>query len=147
MSWVLSAIVVCGTLAVFAAGTLGDKTFGFPYLVGGRHRNYRRDDTGSGHNDTLNDEETCTPGGEEFNNRLEALACSEEYREAVREEIERSNCVNEAFDPSAYDYEELHPCAVLDERDDVNVRCSVGCATNQHLYLACKYLGEKVVQL
>ena len=32
MSWVLSAIVVCGTLAVFAAGTLGDKTFGFPYL-------------------------------------------------------------------------------------------------------------------
>ena len=41
---------------MFAAGTLGDKTFGFPYLVGGRHGIYRREDTESGHNDTLNDE-------------------------------------------------------------------------------------------
>ena len=40
-----------------------------------------------------------------------------------------------------------YPCAVLDERDDVNVRCSVECATNQYSYLACKYLGEEAVQI
>ena len=130
---------------MFAAGTLSDKTFGFPYLAGGRHGNYRREDTGSVHNDTLND--TCTPSSEELDNRLGALWCSEEYREAVREEIERSNCVNEAYDSSGYEYEEPHPCAVFDERDDVNVRCSEGCATNQYGYLWCKYLGEEQVQI
>ena len=145
MSWVLSAIVVCGTLAVFAAGTLSDKTFGFPYLVGGRHGTYRREDAGSGHNDALND--TCTPGGEEFDNRLEALRCSEEYREAVLEEIERSNCVNEAYDFSMYESDDPDPCALRDERDDVNVRCSDGCATNQYVYLMCKTIGEKQAQL
>ena len=65
----------------------------------------------------------------------------------MREEIERSNCVNEAYDSSGYEYEEPHPCAVFDERDDVNVRCSEGCATNQYSYLWCKYLGEEQVQI
>ena len=68
---------------MFAAGTLGDKTFGFQKLdrmVGGRHGNYRREDTGSAHNVG---EDSCTPFSEEFDNRLGAWLCDEEYMEAV----------------------------------------------------------------
>ena len=73
MSWILSAIVVCGTLAVFAAGTLDARMFGLPKtsyrallldrVIQERHHNIRRDDAGSAHD---NDEETCTLDSEKF---------------------------------------------------------------------------------
>ena len=138
---------------MFAAGTLDGKTFGFlktsyrvsmlDRVIEERHSNNRRDDTGSAH-DT--DEETCTPDSDEFERRIKALYCNEEYMRAVREEIERSNCVNEILDAPEYEYDESYPCAVLDHRADVE-RCSEGCATNQYRYLACKYLGEEAVEI
>ena len=143
MSWALSTIVMCATIAVFATGTLDGKTFGFPKLdrvVEELHGNYRREDDGSAYND---DGEICTLNSEEFTRRLEALRCNEEYMQAVREEIERSNCVSEVYDPETNGYDESDICVVTDERDDVNVRCSDGCATNQYRYLYCKYIGEE----
>ena len=149
MSWILSAIVLCGTLAVFAAGTLDGRTFRFPklaldHLMDERHLINRREDTRSAH---VEDEESCTLDSEEYIRRAEVLRCNEEYMRAVREEIERSNCVSEVFDPDTNGYDEPHDCVVTDERDDVNVRCTEGCATNQAEYLACKYLGEEAVAL
>ena len=44
-------------------------------------------------------------------------------------------------------YVDLYPCTIRDGRDDVNVRCSEGCATNQFYYLQCKYIGEEQVRL
>ena len=136
---------------MFAEGTLDSRTFGFPKLdrvVEGRHGNYRREDGGSAHNATDSDGEVCTPDSEEFYRRIEDLRCNEEYMRAVREEIERSYCVNEVFDPDTNGYDEDSDiCVVIDERDDVNMRCSVGCATNQADYLTCKYIGEERVEV
>ena len=140
---------------MFAAGTLGDRMFGLPKtsyralmldrVIEERHHNTRRDDTGSTHDE---DDETCMLDSEEFSRRVEALRCNEEYMQAVREEIERSNCVNELYDPDTNGYDdESDVCVITDERDDVNTRCSYACADNQSGYLACKYLGEEVVQL
>ena len=90
-------VVMCGTLAVFAAGTLGDKTFGFPkashrmsmidHVTEGR--NNRREDTGGAGEVTRKDENTCTPNSDEYDHRVEALGLeyNERYMRAVREEI------------------------------------------------------------
>ena len=61
---------------MFAAGTLGDRIgFEFPKLdgvVGGRHRNYRREDTEGAHNASFG---ICTTEIEELTERLR---CNEE---------------------------------------------------------------------
>ena len=115
MSWTLSAIVLCGTLALFAADTQGGKTFGFPKTshrvstldrAVGEHRNSSKV--------TRQDEETCTPDSEEYIRRIEALECNEEYQRAVREDIKTSNCINLNYLPD--DYGDTNACSVIDDR-------------------------------
>ena len=138
MSWTLSAIVLCGTLAVFAAGTLGDRMFGFgfPMLDGERHRNYRREDTEGAHNASFG---ICTREIEEL---TEPLRCNEEYMRAVCEEIERSNCVNELYHPDTDGYDESDVCVVNDERVNVAL-CSDACATNQFFYIPAVQISRR----
>ena len=88
---------------MFAAGTLGDKTFGFRKTshhmsmidrvieVG----NNRREDTGGAGEVTRKDENTCTPNSDTYDHRVESLECNEQYMQAVRKEI--SNCVFSIF--------------------------------------------------
>ena len=74
MSWALSAIAVYGVLAVFASGTLGDRTTmgslktshrasTLDHVSGGRHRNSRREDVGDAHEVIRKDE--CMPYNDE----------------------------------------------------------------------------------
>ena len=144
MSWILPAILVC---AVFVAGTLGDKAFGFPKSRYLRASTLERGvDIGASSKVTRKDDNTCTP--EEDEDRRAALWCKEEYMRAVREEIQRNNCTNIAFSPDAYDYGDPdRPCVIIDERDDINVSCSVECSYRQFYYLYCKYVGEESVSI
>ena len=146
MSWTLSAIVLCGTLALFAAGTQGGKTFGFPKTshrvstldrAVGEHRNSPKV--------TRQDEETCTPYSDEYYRRIEALECNEEYQRAVREDIKTSNCTNLYYLPD--DYDDTNLCSVIDDRVGVNVTCSEECSLKQLGYFYCKYLGEDLVSI
>ena len=151
MSWVLSAIAVCVTLAVFTAGTMGVKTFEFGFqkashrvsilnrVVNGRHRN---EDAAGAHGVTRKDESTCTE--DEVERRIEALRCKEEYMRAVRKELGRNNCTNVHFISSDIDHEK-YPCAIIDEKDDVN--CSEECSYRQHSYFICKFLGEETFNI
>ena len=68
--------------------------------------------------------------------------------QAVRDEIERSNCKNEAYDVDYDYYRENHPdfCVVADEREDVDF-CSEGCSSNQYSYLLCKYTGQEQMKI
>ena len=141
MSWTLSAIVLCGTLALFAAGTQGGKTFGFPKTshrvstldrAVGEHRNSPKV--------TRQDEETCMPGNEVYYRRIGALECNEEYQRAVREDIKTSNCINLKYLPN------MNPCSVIDDRVGVNV-CSEECNEKQFGYFYCKYLGEELANI
>ena len=143
MSWTLSAIVLCGTLALFAAGTQGGKTFGFPKTshrvstldrAVGEHRNSPKV--------TRQGEETCTPDSDEHYRRIEASECNEEYQRAVREDIKTSNCTNLYYLPN-----DTNPCSVTDDRVGVNVTCSEECSVKQSAYFYCKYLGEELVSI
>ena len=157
MSWTLSTVVLCGTLALFAVGTLGDQTFRFhetgrrismlERVVGGRHRDNGLEEVGGAHDVTRKDENSCTPDSDEHYDRLDALECNEEYMLAVRKEIERSNCTNMAYSPDDYDNGETDSCAIFDERDGVNVSCSEECSYRVYIYLYCKYLGEEAVNI
>ena len=130
-------------LAVLAAGTLGDKTVGFPKTSGvsiphseGQPYN-RREIIGTSHEVTRKDEETstCTPNSDEYYRRYDALLCGDnEYMRAVRKEIENSNCTST--------YSPERSCAITDERVDINT-CSEECSATQYFYLICKYLGEE----
>ena len=154
MSWALSAIAVYGVLAVFASGTLGDGTLGslktnhrastLDHVSGRRHRNSRREDIGGAHEVIRKDENTCTPDNDEYDRRVDALWCNEQYMRAVHEQIERSNCII-VFDYEYYGYIDTGPCAIFDERsrDDVNLSCSTECRYTVLHYLYCKYLGEE----
>ena len=148
MLWALSAIAV---FTVFASGTLGDRTMTshrastLDHVSGGRHRSSRREDVGGAHDSEVirKDENTCMPHNEEHNRRIDALWCNEQYMRAVHEQIEKSSCI--VFDPD-YEYYggiDTGPCAIFDERDDVNVSCSTECRYTVLQYLYCKYLGEE----
>ena len=152
-------------LAVFAAGTLGDKTLGFPKTSYGvsvlmphseGQRYNRREVTGASHEVTRKDEETstCTPVSDEHYDRLDALYCNEEYMRAVREDIDKSNCVNANYIPEGN--EDTDSCAIIDERTTVNINifervninfCSEECSCKQAGYLFCKYIGEEAVSI
>ena len=147
MSWTLSAIVLCGTLALFAAGTQGGKTFGFPKIshrvstldrVVGEHRNSPKV--------TRQDEETCTPYSDEYIRRIEALECNEEYQRAVREHIKTSNCKLTIVSDDD-DIEDTNPCSVIDDRVGVNVNCSEECSFKQFSYFYCQYFGEDLASI
>ena len=147
-------------LAVFAAGTLSDKTLGFPKTSFGvsilhseGQRYNRREIIGASHEVTRKSEEmsthevtrsTCTPYSDEYTRRLDALFCDEEYMRAVREEIDKSNCVNMNYIPEGN--EDTDSCAIIDERVNINI-CSEECSLKQAVYLACKYLGEEAVSI
>ena len=148
MSWTLSAIVLCGILALFAAGTQGRKTFEFPKAS---HRASTLDR--AGHRVTRQEQETCTPNSDEHYDRRAALECDEDYLRAAREDIKTSNCINQLYRPFEYYYyyddddDDTNRCYITDDRDDVNVTCSKDCSWKQFAYFYCKYLGEELVKI
>ena len=150
MSWTLSAIVLCGTLALFAAGTQGGKIFRFP----NSHRASTLDRVVEGpsnnHKVTRQDLETCTPYSDEYYRRLDTLECNEDYQRAVREDITTSDCINQLYQPDDYygfDYDDTSQCPIIDDRVDVRVNCTEECSVKQAGYFYCKYLGEERVNI
>ena len=67
--------------------------------------------------------------------------------QAVREEIERTDCksVTHVYNPVIADPSEL--CPIYDERTDVDTLCSTDCALIQDRYFYCTYLGERALNI
>ena len=87
------AAVVCALLALFSAGSQGNKEYNVnkQYLAAwneqfdGQRGVFRRES------------ETCLPYSDEHSRRLDLVVCDEEYIRAVFSEIETSNCRNDLY--------------------------------------------------
>ena len=91
------AAVICALLALFSAGSQGNKEAN----VGNNHRAAQKepflpfDDQPTVFR---RDSRTCLPRSDEYYRRLALLLCNEKYIQAVISEIETSNCTNEHYD-------------------------------------------------
>ena len=87
-SRVFSAAVVYVLLALFAARTLGDNQLNkfLQHTVGGQVRIKNANVVGAQEIVRKQSENTCSPYSNEYNRRMSALQCNEEYIRAVREE-------------------------------------------------------------
>ena len=106
------AAVVCVLLALFSAGSQGNKeaNVGNHYLAArnkpvvrfvGQPTAFRRD-TG-----------TCLPNSDEYYRRQDLLLCDKKYIQAVFSEIETSNCTNEYYNNTAL----FNECGTNDNGD------------------------------
>ena len=89
---------------------------------------------------------TCTPYSREYNARIAGLSCQEDFKRAVKEDTEQSNCKNTYYntvDFSHYDYDydnNTHsPSCELprDERENVGW-CSIPCSMRVYGFLLCE---------
>ena len=88
----------------------------------------------------------CTE--EEYDRRIDALLCNEDYVEAVRDGIARSTCRNLIFYTEDF-YESIeNDCEpVIDSRANVDNNCSLDCSQRQFNYYTCTYLWDDVVDV
>ena len=88
------AAVVCALLALFSAGSQGNKEAN----VYNHHRSAQIlrfvGQPTVFHKDS---ETACLPNSDEYYRRLDLLLCDEKYIRAVFNEIETSNCTNEYY--------------------------------------------------
>ena len=129
----LKAAVVCVLLALFSAGSQGNKEANVynHHLVArnkrvvrfvGQRTAFRRD---SG---------TCLPDSDEYYRRLDLLLCDEKYIQAVFNEIETSNCTNDYYDTALF-----YGCGTNDNGD---VCAGIGYSTYEDLYDQCDFTSE-----
>ena len=88
----------------------------------------------------------CTADSEEYDRRLKAVLCDEDYIKAVRSGIERSTCKSNYYTEDDIDESDLDCDPIVDSRANVS-DCTSNCSTRVSNYYYCTYLWEDVIDL
>ena len=90
----------------------------------------------------------CTPDSEEYDRRVDALECDEDYIKAVQDGIERSTCKNFFYteDDFSGDGSDIDCEPVVDSRPNVD-NCPFECSLRQIYYYVCTYLWDDFVEI